>query len=309
MISLKRFACMWLSAVIVLLLAGHALPESKRLPEKDAHFSFTVTADMRRFAGPSYQSSRYFMGACEAVRDFGKGAFMVSVGDIDPPADVHNTVGRILGKEYTWYPVVGNHEAETPDDMAWLRDWGRKEIPNLVRRGPRNCEGTTYSFDVGSAHLVVVNLYYDGKSDSGADGDVCESLYEWLKNDLESSSKRFTFVFGHEPIISIPDMDNGRYKPHKGLWKAHPERCHCFQQLLLKHRITAYICGDTHNTSVVKINGLWQLDAGHCRGIGDKGARSTFFKVRVGENRCRVEVYRDDGNGGPYSLTRTILLD
>jgi hypothetical protein len=31
--------------------------------------------------------------------------------------------------------------------------------------------------------------------------------------------------------------------------------------------VTAYICGHTHNASIAKINGLWQFDAGHARGI------------------------------------------
>jgi len=213
-----------------------------------------------------------------------------------------------LGKQYCWYPVVGNHEAETPEDMAWLRKWGRGKIPYLVRRGPENCEETTYCFDFKNAHFVVLNQYYDGQSDVGTDGDVCDALYQWLEDDLEANRKPFIFVFGHEPMISIPDADNGRYRHQGDSLDAHPENNHRFQRLLRRHKVTAYINGHTHNFSFAKINGLWQLDAGHCRGIGDKGARSTFLKIRIDENNCRVDVYRDDANGGAYSLTRTIEL-
>jgi len=309
------FIGMWL-LVTILLLTGCTTVEQKRLSTKDAVFSFDVAADMRQFAGPQYQSSQYFMGTCEAIRDVGKGAFMVCPGDIDPPQDVHDTIKKVLGSEYTWYPVVGNHEAETPEDMQWLRRWGREDIPNLIRRGPENGEETTYSFDFENAHFVVINQYYDGQSDTtceapackDTDGDICKSLYEWLKNDLEANSKPFIFVFGHEPIVSIPDYHNGRHR-HKGdNLDAHPENSHRFQMLLRKHKVTAYFCGHTHDFSFAKINGLWQLDAAHCRGIGDKGARSTFLKVWVGRNNCWVDAYRDDGNGGPYSLTRTIIL-
>ena len=288
--------------VTVLLLSGC-------VSSKNAVFSFDVTADMRKYAGPQYQTSEYFMGACEAIDDIGKGAFMVSVGDIDPPEYVSKTVEKVLGSDYTWYPVVGNHEKETPNDMTWLRNWGQSDIPYLVQRGPENCEATTYSFDFKNAHFVVLNEYYDGKSDVATNGDITEPLYKWLKSDLEATSKPFIFVFGHEPIVSIPDIDSGRYRHIGDNLDAHPENNHRFQELLRRHKITAYICGHTHNFSFSKINGLWQIDAGHCRGIGDKGAPSTFLKVWVGRVKCRVDAYRYDVNDNVYSLNRTIELN
>jgi len=301
----KLSACL---VTIWLLIPVILLPGCTTTGPKDAVFSFDVTADMREFAGPEYQSSQYFMGTCEAIRQVGKGAFMVSPGDIDPPQYVSDTIKKVLGKQYLWYPVVGNHEAETREDMEWLRNWGSGRIPNLVRRGPENCEETTYSVDYKNAHFVILNQYYDGELDTGTNGDICEPLYQWLKNDLEANTKPFIFVFGHEPMVSIPDADNGRHR-HKGdNLDEHPQNNHRFQVLLRKHNVTAYINGHTHDFSFAKINGLWQLDAGHCRGKGDRGAQSTFLKVWVGRRNCWAEVYRDDANGGLYSLTRTITL-
>jgi len=172
-----------------------------------------------------------------------------------------------------------------------------------------NCEETTYSFDFENTHFVVLNEYYDGNSDTGTDGDICDSLYQWLKKDLELNSKPLIFVFGHEPIVSIPDADNGRHRHRGDNLDAHTENNHRFQKLLRKHIVTAYVCGHTHDFSFAKINGLWQLDAAHSRGIGDRGARSTFLKIWVGEKNCWLDVYRLDDDGRYYSLTRTILLD
>jgi len=276
---------------------------------KSPRFSFDVTCDMREYAGPQYQSSDYFLGTCRAIRDVGKGAFMISPGDVDPPQYVNETIKKTLGQDYPWYPAVGNHEAETPEDMAWLREWAIKGIPNLVRTGPENGRETTYSFDFHSAHFVVINQYYDGSSDTGTNGDVTDPLYQWLKDDLEQNSKPHTFVIGHEPIVSIPDIDSGRHR-HKGdNLDEHPKNNHRFQQLLRKHNVTAYICGHTHDFSFTKINGIWQIDAGHSRGIGDDGAPSTFLKFHIDGKTCRVEVYRDNANTGRYSLTRTITLE
>lgn len=282
--------------------------ESPEAPGAAAEFSFFVTADMREFAGPPYDSPKYFLGACRAMHELGTGSFMVSPGDIDPPWFVLGTIREALGEEFPWYPVVGNHEAETKEDMVWIREWCRTSLPELVRRGPENGEETTYSFDHGNAHFVVLNLYYDGQSDVGTNGDVSDPLYAWLEGDLAANTRPIVFVIGHEPLVSIPDLDSGRHR-HKGdNLDAHPKNSHRFQELLRAHDVTAYICGHTHDFSFTQINGLWQIDTGHARGLGDPGAPSTFLEFHVGPDSCFVEVYRDDANGGEYRLTRTIPL-
>ena len=58
-----------------------------------------------------------------------------------------------------------------------------------------------------------------------------------------------------------------------------------------------------------EINGVWQVDAGHSRGMGDTGAPGTFVKMFVGQPSVWFEVYRDDANGGEYNLLETIHLD
>ena len=196
-----------------------------------------------------------------------------------------------------------------PEDMEWLRAWGRKEIPNLVRRGPENGVETNYSFDYQQAHFVVINQYYDGKSDTGTNGDVSEALYKWLERDLIENRKPITFVVGHEPMVSMPDYDNGRHRHQGDNLDAHPENSHRFQKLLRQHNVAAYLCGHTHDFSCAKINSIWQLDVGHCRGIGDKGAPSTFVKIFVKNTSCWAEVYRDDCKGGAYKLNHTIQLN
>ena len=273
-----------------------------------APFTFTVAADMREFAGPEYDSSEYFRGVCEAIAAAGKGAFMLSPGDIDPPKYVYKTILEVLGQDYPWYPVVGNHETETPEDMAWVREFnpGGNKLPNINRHGPENGEETTYSFDYANAHFVGLNQYYDGGSDMGSDGDIVDALYDWLKSDLEANTQPYVFVFGHEPIIPAPDIDNGRVRHSEDSLNKHGQNNSRFLKLLTANKVSAYICGHTHSASILNINGVWQLDAGHSRGKGDKGAKSTFLRVRVpAEGPPVAEVWRDDGKGGKYSLHST----
>ncbi|MFH2029101.1 MAG: metallophosphoesterase [Bacteroidota bacterium] len=272
-------------------------------------FSFILSADTRHFAGPEYQSPEYFLGICTAISNIGPGSFMISSGDIDPPWNIYSDLTDALGKNYTWYPVVGNHEAETEEDMVWLRKYYFNHLEGKVNKGPANCEETTYSFDYNDAHFAIINQYYDGESDKELDGDVSEALFNWLKSDLESSDKKFKFVIGHEPIVSLPDYDNGRHRHKADNLDKYPENSFKFQKLLRENNVTAYVCGHTHNFSIAKLNGIWQIDPGHARGKGDAGAASTFIKMNLKNNKWELLVYRSDETFQKYSLWHTFEID
>jgi hypothetical protein len=274
-------------------------------------FAFAVTADMRNYAGRSYDTSSYFRGAVETIGALGDSAFMVSPGDIDPPHGVLWTITRTLGVTYTWYPVVGNHdlpgdgnESTTGANMAWLNsyDYG------AVNPGPTGCPTTTYSFDVQNAHFVVLNEYCDVAGDDVTTGRVPDHLYNWLVTDLNATTQTHTFVFGHEPAYPQPDADNGRARHMTDSLNQYPADRDRFWALLRDHGVTAYICGHTHNYSAVRIDGVWQLDAGHARGWGDRGARSTFLVIYVDDDTVIARAYRDDANGGAYALRHSRLL-
>jgi len=277
---------------------------------ENAEFTFAVIADVRAYSGPGqYDTRQYFRGVCETIAALGESAFMVSPGDIDPPADVEWTIKQYIGQDYIWYPVVGNHEAETSADMEWLRTYGSGGGgSNAVNVGPPGCEETTYSFDYGNSHFVVLNEYYDGISDTGTDGDVVDALYNWLVDDLSTTDKTHLFILGHEPAYPQPDASNGRLRHLGDSLDAHPANRDRFWTLLKNNGAVAYICGHTHNYSVVNVSGVWQLDAGHARGIGDTGAQSTFTLIHVNGRVVTFETFRDDGNGGAYTLAHSGVL-
>lgn len=268
-----------------------------------ASFSFVVTADMRNFAGSGkYDNKEYFKGVCEAIAKTGSGAFMIIPGDLDPPEKVQWTIEQYIGKSYVWYPAAGNHEAETPEDMAWLREYNKNgnSLPHIVNIGPAGCKETTYSFDYENAHFAVINQYYDGQSDIGTDGDMVDELYDWLAADLAATTKRQIFVIGHEPAYAQADEDNGRERHIGDSMDQYPPRRDRFWNLLRKSGVVAYICGHTHNFSAVNMYGVWQIDVGHARGKGDTGSPSTFVIIQVEGDKfedIKFTAYRDNHDG------------
>jgi hypothetical protein len=270
-----------------------------------ARFAFAVTADIREWAGPLYDEPSYFRGALEAIAALGGTDFMVSPGDIDPPPNILWTITRTLGTTYPWYPVVGNHELpgggneiSYGSNMVWLRAYDK----GLVNPGPSGCPTTTYSFDYQNAHLVMLNEYCDIYGDDLADGNVTDHLYDWLTSDLDATRQPHIFVFGHEPAYPQPDADNGRLRHEDDSLNRYPEERDRFWRLLRESRVTAYICGHTHNYSTVWIDGVWQVDVGHARGLGDTGAPSTFVIISIDDLNVAFDVYRAIDKGVPYNL-------
>ena len=271
-------------------------------------FSFIAAGDMRNFISGAPTGKCYFEGLCDAVKKVGAGDFMIGPGDCDPPAPVRAAIDRHIGTNYLWYPVIGNHDAALPGDMAWVRHWAETGIPHLVQRGPAGAEDTTYSFDAGNSHFVVMNYYYDGHSDATGNGDVPDTALDWLKKDLAATHQPLIWVVGHKPIKSIPDMDSGRSRHAEDSVSANPLHRKKFVDLLKQYQVRAYICGHTHNCSITKVEDIWQADSGHARGAGDIGSPSTFLKFRILGRQSWVDVYRSDTNGVDYRLRATLEL-
>ncbi len=109
-------------AAALALAVGLAAATTGGLRAAERPLVFAVAADMRSFAGPgAYDSSRYFRGACEAIKAAGDVSSLISPGDVDPPAGVRWTLDAVLGAGFPWYPATGNHDADSPAGMAWLR--------------------------------------------------------------------------------------------------------------------------------------------------------------------------------------------
>jgi hypothetical protein len=276
--------------------------------------TFVLAADMRNFvAGASL-----FEGACDAIRASGAGDFMISPGDIDPPDDVRAAVTSHIGAAYPWLPVVGNHEIDTiyssPHPFAASIEWLRTyTMPFAVNPGPAGAAATCYSFDRDNVHIAVINEYYDGTNDNtlvSGHGSISPALLAWLDADLAATTRAVTFVVGHEPAYPQPDADPPHRLRHLGeSLDADPAARDAFWSLLQARNVKAYLCGHTHDFSVVMVNGVWQVDSGHARGTADTGAPSTFVKMSVTPaGAVSWEAWRLDPASGTYLLAHSGAL-
>lgn len=285
------------------------------IPQGNIQLIFSVTSDAQWHDGDNIN---FFRHACERIAIGGQGDFMISPGDMVPLPGMYATIQTYIGSDYTWYPVIGNHELDIsegetePPNMTWLRNFNLNgnTLPHIVNTGPPGCEETTYSFNYGITHFVVLNEYYDGFSDTGTDGDIVDALHAWLVEDLTRNENPLVLVFGHEPAFPQPDEESGRIRHEYDSLDQYPENRDRFWNTLSDFGVKAYICGHTHNYSSVLINNVWHIEDGHAKGLGDTGSPSTFIMFYIMGNRLIIyHVYRLNLDENRYELTSIQQID
>lgn len=256
------------------------------------------------------------------------GAFAMTAGDVGHAGGIRKVIDECIGVNYPWYVAVGNHDVRS-DRIASLRalNPGGKSLPNIVNHGPPNCKETTYSFRYENCHFVILNQYYDGKSDigyktSGANGEanICDTLYNWLEADLETAwadpQVQHIFVTAHEPLYYATDRDSilridlsNKYDLGRD-----PKNRDRFWNLLKRKRVLAFFCGHHHQFRAHRMdeNDVWQVLSAWGRGCDPTNAsdrwkhvKCTFIKVTVNDDTVVYYAYRGPRYGGPCNVPYT----
>lgn len=276
---------------------------------------FTVTSDL-------HNNTKGYNCVLDAMQAHsgGQGSFQISVGDVadvagQTPAALRKVIDAQLGAQAVWYPVVGNHdirEGKTSASMKWRREEYqtgnacRTALRNLVSHsGPAGSEETTYSWDCGNAHLVVLNEYWNGKTDPGSDvatdGDIVPALRQWLEAELAADKKPFTFVFGHEPAFP-------KYRHVGNSLDEHLANRDAFWNVLKQYHVRAFISGHVHFYYKELHDGVYQIcdgTAGSAR--GEK--RQTYLDVFVQSDEAQIHVWQNDSFGSSkWHLADTITF-
>ncbi len=196
--------------------------------------------------------------------------------------------------------------------MKWRRDeyrtgnGSRTPLQKLIgRSGPAGSEETTYSWDYGSAHLVVLNEYWNGRtkkgSDTATDGDIVPALRDWLEADLAANQKPFVFVFGHEPAFA-------EHRHVGNTLDGHMTNRDAFWAVLNKHHVQAFISGHIHYYYKELHDGVWQISDGSVgQSSGEKP--QTYLDMVVGSDQADIKVWRNEKKGSSaWHLAETIPL-
>ena len=272
------------TGVIFVLLLGVCLPATRA-----DRVRFVITSDSRGQAGHAQA-----LAAVNSVAG-GPGDFIITPGDMDPLTTTRAQIDSAFGSGFLWFPVMGNHEQEDMADVNYLRDFYWDVLEGIVNPGPDGTTETTYSFDAGPVHIVVINVYWNGttavNADIGRDGDVVTALRNWLAADLATSTKPWNLVFSHEPAYPQADQQ-WRDVRHAGdsLDKYRFNR-DAFWQVLEDNGVIACFTAHTHRYSSYRPLGssVWQIDSAQAQ---KSEQYDTFFIITADDEGIIVEVYR-----------------
>ncbi|MCX9081203.1 MAG: metallophosphoesterase [Candidatus Methanoperedens sp.] len=182
-------------------------------------------------------------------------------------------------KNIPWFFTMGNHELDNVFDYDEIKNqYGKNLTPGItLMNGPAGTNNTTFSFEVGKAHVIIMNEYWDGSNDgscawnipkAGDHPDSCmkyskteggyipPELHSWISGNLNDNVMPLTIVTGHEPMR--PGKTN-----HVGdsLDKNTTNRDK-FESMLASYNLTLFAAGHTHQKELVYTHGLFQANVG-----------------------------------------------
>ena len=190
--------------------------------------------------------------------------------------------------------VVGRNRIATASMAEWGADW--------VKTGPKGYSETkqdkykSISFDVGAAHIVVINPI---NPITGL-ASLNVHLIRWLKNDLELTKQPMKLVFCHYPLWDFPDIDSSAVGTYGCL--ANAKEAQDFFDGLGVH---AYISGHTHLGGIAKVGSMYLLQGPSTCGVGLQG----FFTFDVDPTgQTVVDLYRGVQALVPWMKLHTITI-
>ena len=117
-----------------------------------------------------------------------------------------------------FYPVVGNHDIATANGQPFMDAF---YVPTNDKDGTKKY----YSFDYGNAHFVAL----DGNQKFNAD------MYDWVEADLATTTKRWKFVYFHQPMYSDP-----------GTHGSDPDLRFYLEPIFVNHKVDVVFQGHNH---------------------------------------------------------------
>ncbi|MCD4783878.1 MAG: metallophosphoesterase [Candidatus Eremiobacteraeota bacterium] len=191
---------------------------------------------------------------------------------------------------YVW-PSIGNHETINKEDMTTYLNF----FNDVYMNGPKDERGLTYSFDYKNSHFVSVQTNHYVKKTKNDPYGLMEQYIkdlDWLEKDLSSARKRgikHIFVFGHMPAFpigahladSLPNANMILKNPKDPSARRYLKQRDKFWDVLVKYKVSAYICGHEHCYGRQRIRGVYQILT------GGAGAPLCHLNPLPGDNKAK----------------------
>ncbi len=196
-----------------------------------------------------------------------------------------------FGREMAWldrgaiplYHTTGNHTTYDPASEAIFRE----VMAHLPRNGPPDQEGLSYFIRREDLLLVFVNTLWSGL---GGEGRL---EMAWLDQTLaDHADVRYKLVFGHHPVYPVNGF-SGSYQREVA-----PEDGQAFWQVLVNHRVLAYLCSHILAFDVQVHHGVLQIltaGAGTAHRMPEESEYLHCLQAALDANGLRYQVLDPSG--------------
>ena len=249
-------------------------------PQAAEPWAFAVMCDGRPGKYRSDEGMPGFLADLQALKEhyFDRASkdrpapeFMLMPGDIDPPRVTDKLIHQVLGDDFPWAPVLGNHERYPTHitDFADIFDRHREKMG--LHAGPAGTQKCQYYFTWKNLLVVAIDVYWDGadytatdrkwfwkrdvrpdsvmgttrkkikdgKTLHHLDSEIVEANHKWIETVLAESKAPYKIVSGHEPAWPF-------FRYTRSALSDHPESRDRFWQMLAGRGVQVYFCGHTH---------------------------------------------------------------
>lgn len=241
-------------------------PAATPTPQASAAPPTVASAGSLNFAvvGDNRDGDAVYKEILAAVSKDGS-AFLVNLGDMVPSGtkdDWDNFTGMMQGFTLPFYPVIGNHEIRIGKPQDFIRYTGASK--------------TFYSFDRGAVHFTML--------DSSV-GSLLEPEYDWLDNDLATTTQPVKLVFLHHPPF---DPANGTHVLYGDVDR--------LTSIIASRGVNTVFAGHIHCYEQAERDGVqYVISAGGGAPLGctpDTGGYYHYLQVHVQDNKVTTQVVR-----------------
>lgn len=253
-------------------------------------------------------------GVTELIKDLnaavqqsptGKIDVIFSLGDMETVTKWDKAHKDSITKNIPVYFVIGNHDIK---DVSQIKSLMASKYP--FHPGPSGTEKTSFSLDIEDFHVVILNVYWDGKTNEAwvgggaSGGEIGPKLLAWLKADIAAAKTRYKIVLAHEPMY--PDR---RHVGNSLDWNKSSRDA--LQKILNDSGVDAFFSGHTHFARGDLIGNVLQVQAGVSGAkAGDNGDAfaSMWFVDILSNGDLRITWKHDNSNswGSPSVKTWTL---